>query len=154
MNYEILVDLDEDSTEETVREYIAESLTDGDVEVNADQIELVGVALTDVSLPSDYIGEYETLGGIFTFANGYCQCDQDADVVCAALYLSIEGDNIDEAYVGEYSSDENFARETADQLGATDKNAIWPNNCIDWEYAAKELMYDYCEQDGFYFRNL
>jgi antirestriction protein len=60
----------------------------------------------------------------------------------------------DEAYQGEYDSDEKFAQEMADQLEAVDKNASWPMNCIDWEYAAKELMYDYFESNGHYFRNI
>ena len=62
--------------------------------------------------------------------------------------------DFDEAYQGEYPDDEDFARDTADQLGSIDKNAAWPTYCIDWEYAARELMMDYFEIDGHYFRNL
>lgn len=65
-----------------------------------------------------------------------------------------EADDVAEAYQGEFGSDEEFAQEMADQLGLLDKNMSWPYNCIDWEYAAKELMYDYFEENGFYFRNL
>jgi hypothetical protein len=60
----------------------------------------------------------------------------------------------DEAYQGEYDSDEKFAQEMADQLGAVDKNASWPMTCIDWEQAASELMYDYFESNGHYFRSI
>lgn len=60
----------------------------------------------------------------------------------------------DEAYQGAYSSDEKFAQEFADQIGAIDKDASWPMDCIDWEFAAKELMYDYFESNGHYFRNI
>ena len=28
------------------------------------------------------------------------------------------------------------------------------DTCIDWEFASRELMYDYFEVDGYYFRNL
>lgn len=42
----------------------------------------------------------------------------------------------------------------ADQLGAIDNSARWPQTCIDWEQAAKELRYDYSEDNGHYFRNL
>jgi len=38
---------------------------------------------------------------------------------------------------------EDYARELADDIGAVDKNAGWPNNCIDWEKAADELKADY-----------
>lgn len=60
----------------------------------------------------------------------------------------------EEAYQGEYRSDEDFAQELAEQLGSIDKNVSWPYTCIDWEWAARELMYDYFESNGYYFRNL
>ena len=43
----------------------------------------------------------------------------------------------------------------AENIGIVDfKNQPWPQYCIDWEYAARDLMMDYSEQDGYYFRNL
>ena len=62
--------------------------------------------------------------------------------------------SMEEAYQGEYRSDEDFARNMADDLGLLNKEMSWPYTCIDWEYAAKELMYDYFEIDGHYFRSL
>ena len=38
---------------------------------------------------------------------------------------------------------ERYARELAEDIGAIDRNATWPNNCIDWEHAARELQHDY-----------
>lgn len=45
---------------------------------------------------------------------------------------------------------EDYAQELADDIGAVDRNASWPNNCIDWERAALELQVDYTsvEFDG------
>lgn len=45
---------------------------------------------------------------------------------------------------------EDYAQELADELGLIDRNASWPLNCIDWAYAAKELLSDYIsiEWDG------
>lgn len=79
--------------------------------------------------------------------------DLDEDIVAAGLSLGLSPDAIEDAYAGQFDSDEDFARDMADQLGSVDKNASWPNNCIDWEYAARELMYDYAEENGYYFRN-
>lgn len=79
--------------------------------------------------------------------------DNDWDVISAGIEAGIDIDNIDEAYAGEYKDDEDFAWEQAESMGAIDKHANWPMNCIDWEYAAKELMYDYSEANGHYFRN-
>lgn len=75
-------------------------------------------------------------------------------------YINIVGEEYakaeeaEEAYSGEFTSDEDFAQDMAVQLGSIDQNAVWPMTCIDWEFAVKELMYDYSEDNGFYFRNM
>lgn len=76
------------------------------------------------------------------------------EVVEAALTLDIPPADIEEAYQGKYESHSDFAYGMASQLGLLDKEAKWPMSCIDWEQAGKELMYDYCEEGGCYFRNL
>lgn len=38
---------------------------------------------------------------------------------------------------------EDYARELAEDIGAISRDATWPNDCIDWEQAAKELQMDY-----------
>jgi hypothetical protein len=45
---------------------------------------------------------------------------------------------------------EEYAQELADDIGAIDSDASWPNTCIDWERAARELQQDYTsyEFDG------
>lgn len=65
-----------------------------------------------------------------------------------------KAEEAEEAYQGEYNSDEDFARYMADELGLTNKELSWPYTCIDWEWAGRELMMDYFEANGFYFRNL
>lgn len=42
---------------------------------------------------------------------------------------------------------EDYARELADDIGAVDPNATWPQTCIDWKQAARELKQDYTEVD-------
>lgn len=42
---------------------------------------------------------------------------------------------------------ETYARELAEDIGAIDHDAKWPNTCIDWEQAAKELQQDYTSVD-------
>lgn len=43
-----------------------------------------------------------------------------------------------------------YAQELAEDIGAVDANATWPNSCINWEQAARDLQYDYksVEIDG------
>ena len=38
---------------------------------------------------------------------------------------------------------EEYAEQLASDIGAIDTSFGWPNNCIDWEKAAEELLYDY-----------
>jgi hypothetical protein len=51
---------------------------------------------------------------------------------------------------------EDYARELAEDIGAIDRNASWPNQHIDWEAAAEALLIDYTstEIEGvtYYFR--
>jgi hypothetical protein len=35
----------------------------------------------------------------------------------------------------------------AEDIGAINGDATWPNNCIDWDQAAKELRMDYTAVD-------
>lgn len=42
---------------------------------------------------------------------------------------------------------EDYARQLAEDIGAINAEATWPNNCIDWKEAAKELQMDYTSVD-------
>jgi hypothetical protein len=42
---------------------------------------------------------------------------------------------------------QDYAQELAEDIGAIDKAANWPNTCIDWESAAQELQQDYTAVD-------
>ena len=61
-------------------------------------------------------------------------------------------DEFQDAYQGCWSDDEEFAYSMANDLGAIDGHAKWPNNYIDWTKAARELMMDYWSDRGVYFR--
>jgi antirestriction protein len=74
------------------------------------------------------------------------------DVISAGIECGVSIDNIDEAYSGSFGSDEDFAEDMAEQLGCIDKNLSWPYTCIDWDAAAGQLMMDYSEHNGHYFR--
>lgn len=43
-----------------------------------------------------------------------------------------------------------YAQDLAEDIGAIDANASWPNTCIDWDQAVRELQMDYTmvEFDG------
>lgn len=107
------------------------------------------------SIPDEYISESWLSEDFFEYQEAMNDLS-DNEKEAYKAYVSLTGkkdiEDFREAYQGEYDSDEDFAEEVADQLGLIDHNATWPQSCIDWEQAARELMMDYQEQDGFYFR--
>lgn len=90
----------------------------------------------------------------FEFCDEFSRSSYGVEVFQAALNCDVQLTDIDEAYSGSFSSDEDFAQNMAEELGSIQRQAQWPYTCIDWEAAAKELMYDYCSDNGHYFRNL
>lgn len=78
----------------------------------------------------------------------------EPEVYWAAESLGIPAYNVREAYQGQFNSDEEFAQNLADDLGLVPDDLSWPCSCIDWERAARELLQDYAEEGGMYFRNL
>lgn len=72
-----------------------------------------------------------------------------------SLLADLQGMGGDEQFEGEWypvtlirdSYFKDYAQELAEDIGAVDANATWPNTCIDWDQAAKELQYDYSSVD-------
>ncbi len=60
-------------------------------------------------------------------------------------------DNLEEAYLGKYDSDEDFVQQLLEDCGNIPKNLP---SCvyIDWERTARAVMMDYCTDNGYYFR--
>lgn len=123
-----------------------------DLETKATNEEWIVCDSEDV--PSEYVGEYDLSSDFWNYNEFIKQTHLDPEIVAAGVYLGIDLDNIEEAYQGQYKDDEDFAQELAEEIGAIDNNASWPNYCIDWERAARDIMMDYCEHEGYYFRNL
>ena len=62
-------------------------------------------------------------------------------------------EKVDEAYNGEYSSDEEFVQELLEGCGDLPEN-LPAYIHIDWERTARDIMYDYSASNNHYFRNL
>ena len=61
--------------------------------------------------------------------------------------------DIDEAYQGEFKDDEDFVQNLLEDIGDIPSNL--PSYIhIDWERTASDVMCDYCEYNGHYFRML
>lgn len=103
----------------------------------------------DYSKLAGEVAEYLTYPDRDNIAEAYL----DLDITAAKDPQDIANE-IEEAYAGRYRNDAEFAQDLADQLGSIDVNVSWPYTCIDWEQAAHEIMYDYSEKYGHYFRNI
>jgi antirestriction protein len=149
-DYTNLEDLKEYAQELLFEQWTEEHATPVDIDADAIEIEITN--LESAGIPESY--RDITSNEFWEFLEACYNTSYDAEVVEAGLYCGVNASDIDEAYSGTYSSNEDFAREIADEIGAIDKDAKWPMNCIDWEQAARELMYDYSEHNTHYFRNL
>ena len=81
----------------------------------------------------------------------------DEEVVDAYIELVgeeyAEVDSLEESYQGEWESDEDFVQELLESTDDLPENL--PSYIhIDWEGTARDIMYDYSEVNGYYFRNL
>lgn len=76
---------------------------------------------------------------------------EEADELETLLALAEEGKDVCEWEDGEAlirdSHFQEYAQDFAEDIGAIDPTAAWPNSCIDWEHAARELQYDYSSMD-------
>lgn len=75
----------------------------------------------------------------------------NAEELAELLALAEQGEGYGDWSHGETlileSHFEDYAQELAEDIGAVNKDAKWPNNHIDWEAAADELRQDYTELD-------
>lgn len=103
-------------------------------------------------IPEQFIGESFIDVAYWDYLAAIENSLLEAEVFEAAADLGIGFDDVEELYQGQYDSDEDFAYDFAEQIGVLDDEAQWPHNCVDWVRAARDLMCDYGESGGHYFR--
>ena len=81
------------------------------------------------AIDEDEVDELTELEGLAQEAEGYAADWQYGEALIRDTYF------------------EDYARELAADIGAINPDAGWPNNCIDWERAARELRMDYTAVD-------
>jgi antirestriction protein len=129
----------------------AEQFIDACKELHKDEIdpELMFQDFDDIH--KNYCYECIDMQEVYYYINA-CLSD-NKDVIDAGLDCEIPLDSIIDAYQGEYDSDIAFAQQCAEECGAITHNEKWPLNCIDWESAAYDLMFDFTQSNGHYFSN-
>ena len=157
------LELDQFNDADELREYISNHFAEADKKSPIDEYtEREEVMITDYEgFPESLYSECMNFDLLFNYFERIEQCDYDTEVIEAFMDLgsySIEDadgffDALEESYSGEHNSDEDFAQEMHEQTGEEISNS-WPHNCIDWSWAARELMYDYSSSNGHYFRSI
>lgn len=120
-----------------------EDITEEDCEYDVRIIDsyLENLGITDAT-------ELEEFCDIFYSKNNY----YDIDVFKAAYDAGIPFESIEDSYAGEWDDDEDFIQTLLEDTGDLPKDL--PHYIhIDWESTARDMMIDYTESDGHYFRN-
>jgi hypothetical protein len=94
------------------------------------------------------------------FAEAVANDEEDRDELrelqeLYSLMADICGQGGDEQWRGDWypitmirdSHFRNYAEELAEDCGLIQAGATWPNNCIDWDQAARQLQMDYTSVD-------
>ena len=74
------------------------------------------------------------------------------EMLKSAIDLGISPSYISESYQGEYKDDIEFTQCTIGDLAPIDQLPWYVK--IDWEKTSGEIMHDYLEENGHYFRNM
>ena len=80
-------------------------------------------------------------------------CNVGIDVAHAAWSCDITSEEVEEAYEGEWGSDVGFVEELCMGI-CTGLDDLPCYIYIDWERTARDIMMDYTEHNGYYFRCL
>ena len=121
-------------------------------ELHSDEIDPEFMLQDWEGIPTQFVSESGLDAAYWDWVEIVEASHHDEEVFKAADDIDIDTDMVEELYWGKHNSDIAFAQDMAEQTGSIDETLTWPNNCIDWERAARDLMYDYGESDGHYFR--
>lgn len=112
------------------------------------------IDVRDVIARVEHLEQLEQPGAVDLGAEDNAQAQDDLFAELAtlrALLAELEGNGGDEQWRGDWypvtmirdSYFKVYAMYLAEDIGAIQADAKWPNNCIDWEQAARELRMDY-----------
>jgi hypothetical protein len=145
------IDIDESRCEfDDIEEYAIELFNDEfDTELDTSDCDFT-INVTDDRLKDigiETANDLEDFCNVFYSDNNY----YDFDVFEAAYACDIQFEDIDECYNGAWDSDEDFVQNLCEDVGDIPKDL--PSYIyIDWERTAKDIMMDYVESGGHYFR--
>ena len=106
----------------------------------------------DVRNVIDRVEDLESIEGIEDKIENLVEDDDAIELVALRELLGdLCGNGGDHEWKGDWypvtlirdSYFKTYAQEFAEDIGAINREASWPNNCIDWDQASRELQMDY-----------
>jgi antirestriction protein len=121
-------------------------------ELHSDEVDPEFMFQDFEGFPKSLYSESGNVDEIYEYIDFIINSHMEQDAVDAGLSLDIPLDKLEDAYSGWYENDKDFAYQLATDCGFEESN-VWPQSCIDWEQASREIMLDYDEAGGHYFSN-
>jgi hypothetical protein len=144
------------ATWEEARDYLVSELERAAEESEDEASEYAEAAARFAGLP-DESGIGETIGAYHWWVteaaenNGFESAEEASEYAALKALAEEASDYAADWEYGETlirdSYFRDYAQELAEDIGAVNAQATWPNNCIDWEQAARELRMDYTAVD-------
>jgi len=137
----------EDVLEAVVEEYNEQHSADEDF------VPLTKLSKKDVTIDMDELPEFLRDWDILEKSLYIIQeSSYEVDIFEAAYQLGIDFENVEDSYIGEFGSDEEFAENYVEETGYLSRDfPSWI--VIDWRATASYIMDDCMEYNGYYFRN-
>lgn len=137
----------EDVLEAVVEEYNEQHSSDEDF------VPLTKLSKKDVTIDMDELPEFLRDWDILEKSLYIIQeSSYEVDIFEAAYQLGIDFENVEDSYIGEFGSDEEFAENYVEETGYLSRDfPSWI--VIDWRATASYIMDDCMEYNGYYFRN-
>jgi len=104
-------------------------------------------------VPREFLGTWSIDSAYFELMEAINDSCYDAGVFYAASVLGIPLDKVEDAYYGEYASDETLAEDYADSTGMLDSIPENLQLYFDFEMFGRDLAMDFSEHAGHYFHS-
>ena len=102
-------------------------------------------------IPGNFVGEYDIDASYWDVKEFMSTTYLDLEVILTGIDCDISLENIEEAYCGQHDCDKDFVEQMIDDCGDLPDLPSFIH--IDWTSTARDVMMDYSEHDGHYFRN-
>jgi len=146
-------DLDDFDSKDEYREAIAEWLEQLTTKKNDGLAREEWIVCDHEDIPDRLVGEYDLDSDYWEYKTilGATHLPAEAIEVWLNYGYILDQDEMEDSYRGKWETDEDFVQEMLEDCGYIPENMPAYIH-IDWERTARDVMIDYFEENGHYFR--